>query len=141
MQARLARWTPAGLVIAGALLGGCAPRGLDAQQQRVEARECASLLERHITGRQPPRSIVIDGTSIDLGTDPGGFYRQLEAARGPDAFALVGEKPASAQRASFVSDLCKAKDASSSSSSPSASTTTTTITTTAPPHPATNTGG
>lgn len=101
---------------------GCAPSGLDAEQAKAEARECASLLERHVSGRTPPGRIVVDGTTIDLGSDAERFYSVLEDERGPEDFPLTGGRAATAQRASFISDLCKAKDASSSAST---STTTT----------------
>jgi hypothetical protein len=121
-------------VVAAALAAaGCTPSGFDAQQANAEARECASLLERHVTGRRPPTRIVVDGATIDIGTDPDGFYSVLEEKRGPDDFPLTGGRAETAQRASYISDLCKAKDASTSSrssSSSSASTTSTTTTTT-----------
>ena len=121
------------MVAALVALAGCTPSGFDAEQAKAEARECASLLERHVTGRTTPGRIVVDGKTIDLGKDPDGFYSVLEAERGPDDFPLTGGRAETAQRASYISDLCKAKDATSSSTrsaSTTASTTTSTTSTT-----------
>ena len=123
------RALPALVVAAAVAVAGCTSSSLDAEQAKAEARECASLLERHVSGRTPPGRIVVDGKTIDLGADPDGFYSVLEEERGPDDFPLTGGRAETAQRASFISDLCKAKDASSRTTT---TTTTTTTTSTLP---------
>ena len=117
MPARRRRISLGVAALAGVVaMAGCAPAHLDAQQQQAEAKECASLLERHVVGNLRGK-IVVDDQTIGLGSDPAGFYRQLEAARGPDDFSFAEGKALTSQRASYISDLCKAKDASSLKSS------------------------
>ncbi len=117
-----------GLVVAVGALVGCDHAKLDAQMQSVAARECASLLERHITGATPPAKITLNGVTLDLGGDPSAFYERLQALRGPDAFPSGGPGYSSTEtRAGVISDKCKT--GSSAATKPGAPTTTTTTTT------------
>jgi hypothetical protein len=94
------------LAVVGAL-GACGtPSGFDHQEQVAFSRECASLIERNLTGGSARKTVVGD-TPLDLG-QPDAFYKSLETIRGPGFFRLdAPENDARTPRDMF--DNCNTK--------------------------------
>ncbi|MEY2447547.1 MAG: hypothetical protein QOH79_1023 [Acidimicrobiaceae bacterium] len=130
--------TRLGVVVAVVVaLAGCGtPPGLDRQEQVAFARECASLIERGLSDREPPRVAVLGNEDVNL-DDPAAFYSQLERLRGPSTYNLH-DSTRSADTARQPLDACKTNPRISSSllgpkaSTASTATTTTSISTTVP---------
>jgi hypothetical protein len=110
----------------GAVAACGTPSHLDAQEKVAFARECTSLIERNLSGKQPPRVGSLAGEKLDL-DDPAAFYDAMHRLRGPQTYDL--HDPAhSADTARQPLDNCSLNPLSSLF--PSRSTTTTTPTTT-----------
>jgi hypothetical protein len=109
--------------------GACgAPSGLDREEQVAFARACASLVERGLSDKRPPRSALLGGTEISL-DDPVAFYSTLEELRGPSTF-IFDDPEHTTSIARQPLDNCDTKPAILKSFLPT--TTTSTTTTTAP---------
>jgi hypothetical protein len=112
------------LAVVSALGAPQAPSGFDHQEQVAFARECASLIERNLTGGTGRKASVGD-TALDLG-QPDAFYRQLENIRGPSFFSLdASQNEARTPREMF--DNCNTKPAINLFPKSSTTTTSTTV--------------
>lgn len=100
--------TCATLSIAVLSLAACGGPALDAQQQQVEARECASLVERHVARAGGNGTITLDGQKLAL-DDPIRFYEMLSKLRPPSVFRMDDKRTFRYSRSALVSDLCKDK--------------------------------
>jgi hypothetical protein len=104
------------VLAAGAVLTGCGRRGLDDQQQRVEARECASLLERNASRTGKAAAIKVDGRVLDL-ADPEAFSAALGDLRGPADFPMDDRRTFRNSRSALIGDLCKSESVTTSTTS------------------------
>jgi hypothetical protein len=119
------------VLLAVVSLSSCAQKGLDAEQQQAEARECASLVERHVAKSTDQQgTTTLDGQTLDL-NDPATFYKLLQDLRPPGIFRMDDKRTFRFARSSLVSDLCKDKGTApgvttTTTTNPSTTTTTTT---------------
>lgn len=104
-------------------LVACAQPGLDAQQQQVEARECASLVERHVARAGGNGTITLDEQKLAL-DDPAQFYEMLARLRPPSVFRMDDKRTFRYSRSALVSDLCKDKGTAPGVTSATSTTTT-----------------
>lgn len=117
-------------VLVGGLTSCGTPAGLDHQEQVAFARECASLIERNLSGDRPPRTATLGSDLLEL-DKPSAFYSVLERIRGASTFNLHDPAHA-ADTARQPLDNCDVKTKPLSSLLPSTSTSTTTTSTTVP---------
>lgn len=114
--------TCATLSIAVLGLAACGGPALDAQQQQVEARECASLVERHVARAGGNGTITLDGQKLAL-DEPIRFYEMLSKLRPPSVFRMDDKRTFRYSRSALVSDLCKDKGTAPGATSTTTSTT------------------
>ena len=118
----------AALVALPALAGCGTPSGLDHQEQVAFARECASLVERHVGDNDPPHRAQLGSETLTL-AEPASFYSILERLRGASTYNLHDPQH-NADTARQPLDDCNPKPAALSSKPPRTTSTTTTTTTT-----------
>jgi hypothetical protein len=114
------------MLVTVALAGCGTPAHLDVQEQLAFARACASLVERNLSGNEPPRAAQLGSDDLNL-DEPASFYSVLGRIRGPSTFNLHDPKH-NADTARQPLDECSTKPRIT----PSLATTTTTTTTTVP---------
>jgi hypothetical protein len=103
------------------------PSGLDHQEQVAFARECASLIERNVSGFEPPVR-GLGNETLDL-ADAAAFYATLGRLRGPQTFHF--DDPADADRSpkDKLDEPCRTRAPAKSSSGATTTSTSTTSTT------------
>lgn len=120
-----------GVLVLPALAGCGTPPDLDHQEQVAFARECASLVERHVGDTSGPHRVEVGSDTLTLG-QPTSFYSILERIRGASTYNLHDPKHA-ADTARQPLDDCNPKTPAPTSKSSSTTTTATTTTTTTVP--------
>lgn len=120
----------AALVTLPSLAGCGTPPDLDHQEQVAFARECASLVERHVGDNDPPHRAQLGSETLTL-AEPASFYSILERIRGASTYNLHDPKH-NADTARQPLDDCNPKSPALSPALPKNTTTTTTTTTTIP---------
>jgi hypothetical protein len=108
-------------------LAGCGtPAHLDHDEQVAFARECASLVERHVSENEPPHQAQLGSDTLTL-AEPASFYSILERIRGASTYNLHDPKH-NADTARQPLDDCNPKSPVLSSLLSGSTTTTSTTT-------------
>jgi hypothetical protein len=98
------------------LFAGCGtPSNLDETERVAFARACASLIERGMSDKTPPRIATVGGQQVNL-DDPASFYAVLERLHGPSTFKFA-DPAHNADTARQPLDACKTEPVSTRSSS------------------------
>jgi hypothetical protein len=126
--ARFARAAAATAVVGVATIAltGCGRAGLDAEQQAVEARACASLVERHVARVGGNGSQLLDDQKLEL-DKPEEFYRLLQELRPASIFRMDDPRTFRFARSSMIGDLCKDKGVAPGVTTTTTKTTSTTV--------------